>query len=284
MGAAQRKIDFDFGVECLISQKGERIAKYAHQALLGELATHPKPGLVSHSSQGSHPDLVAMDFLVSAGALEPFFKAFVQAGFDAVSFQDLQKIGIEAEAAMLEATGGKNTHRGAIFCLGFLCAAAGRRLVTQGTQSLGTLAAASWGADIPSDEYAVSNGAQVCRRYHLGGIRKEARLGFPTVYRLGLESFRRAIAKLSRNAACVQTFFTLLAITEDTTLWHRGGAEGASFARERATAFLKTGGVYAKGWERLAETIHEQFIERNLTAGGSADLLAVTLFLHELEP
>ena len=111
----------------------ELIAQQATRALSDEVATWPKPGLVSHIDNGSHRDMDASVLLASIHVLNPFFVSG-GAGRQQAGMYPLRQIGLRAEAAMLAATGGINTHRGAIFGLGLLCAAAGAtaRLGTNG--------------------------------------------------------------------------------------------------------------------------------------------------------
>src|SRR5271168_1267271 len=101
------------------------VADLAKSALLAELETWPKPGLVSHIDSGSHTDMDAAVMQASAESLRPFFGELAEAGGDGADMSSLRTIGLRAEAAMLAVTGGINTHRGAIFGLGLLCAAAG---------------------------------------------------------------------------------------------------------------------------------------------------------------
>ncbi|WP_177316761.1 triphosphoribosyl-dephospho-CoA synthase, partial [Burkholderia ubonensis] len=129
----------------------ERIAALAERSLLLEIETYPKPGLVSHVDAGSHADMDASTFARSAAVLRPYFAELADAGARDAEMAALRKIGLRAEHAMLAATGGVNTHRGAIFGLGLLCAAAGRR-GRPGAAPLGLTLGASvarrWGADI----------------------------------------------------------------------------------------------------------------------------------------
>ena len=130
------------------------IAEQAHRALLHELAAWPKPGLVSYVDAGSHHDMDAAMLCRSAEALRPFFAALALAGWRGAGMNQLREIGMRAEAAMLSATGGVNTHRGAIFGLGLLSAAAGTiaNVSKDGAVSaqgeLGAIVAQRWGADI----------------------------------------------------------------------------------------------------------------------------------------
>lgn len=273
-----------------MKKRAEQIAGWVRFALLEELSAYPKPGLVSFVDSGSHADLDAGCFVASIDALLPFFVLFANGGAAGGAFEELQKIGIEAEGAMLRATGGRNTHRGAIFCLGLLAAAAGLRLERgeREERSLGEIAAGEWGQSVPRVEAigwvgAESHGVAMCRRYGVGGIREEARRGFPCVWEIGLPVYRDVEPRLGKDAAKIQAFYAMLLRCEDTTLLKRGGKEGETFAREKVEGFLNAGGVFQEGWAQEAQRIHSLFVAKNLTAGGVADLLAATIFVWKWE-
>jgi len=261
------------------------IARSVSRALLLELETYPKPGLVSRIDNGSHPDMDAQCFLDSIECLEPFFLSLAEAGAEGSSLLQLQEIGIAAEAAMLSATGGRNTHRGAIFSLGLLAAAAGWRAVGNADHGvlLGKIVADCWGGDLvlPGELPCISDGISMCHRHGVSGARGEAKRGFPSVYGTGLPALGTAAVKFSD--ACVQAFFELLACCEDTTLLKRGGESGWNFARSEVRRFLDAGGVLREGWRDEAVAIHRGFVARNLTSGGAADLFSATLFVHQME-
>lgn len=262
------------------------IARCAAHALTEELATYPKPGLVSFVDRGSHPDMDAECFLASIEAIQPYFGEMAAAGAAGCGLLDLQRIGIAAEESMLDATGGRNTHRGAIYCLGLLAAAAGKQMADGILlrHSLGSIVAEYWGQEVllPQALLKTSHGLEMCHRYKLSGVRGEAKKGFPSIFNVGLPAFQRALRSAHREAARVQAFFELLEVCEDTTLLTRGGYAGWRFARTQARQFLHNGGVTASGWRADAEEIHREFVARHLTAGGAADLLAATLFVNEL--
>jgi triphosphoribosyl-dephospho-CoA synthase len=262
------------------------IARCAANALTEELATYPKPGLVSYVDQGSHPDMDAECFLTSIAAIKPFFGEMAEAGADGCRLLDLQRIGISAEESMLDATGGRNTHRGAIYCLGLLAAAAGKQMAYGNLLDLplGRIVAESWGDEIllPDSLLQTSSGLEMCHRYKLGGIRQEAKTGFPSIFKAGLPALQTALISTGREAARVQAFFAILEVCEDTTLLKRGGYPGWKYAQTQVRRFLHGGGVASPNWKILAEEIHGGFVARHLTAGGAADLLAATLFINHL--
>lgn len=105
----------------------ERISEAAVRALIREAETTPKPGLVDRRNNGSHPDMSLEMLLRSARSLKPYFRECARAGMkleEADAFPTLRALGMEAEKTMLNATGGVNAHKGAIFSLGLLAASA----------------------------------------------------------------------------------------------------------------------------------------------------------------
>jgi triphosphoribosyl-dephospho-CoA synthase len=272
-----------------IAPWAEHVAAMAENSLLLEVSTFPKPGLVSDVDNGSHTDMDAAMFRRSAAAIRPFLHELVVAGVRNAEMAALRRIGLRAERAMLVATRGVNTHRGAIFGLGLLCAAAGLR--ARGhcdvNLSLGRLVAARWGRDIVGGpRLPDSHGEMASRRYGAGGARQEAARGFPSVYEVGLPALQSALRATGWDAAAarVQACFALIAILEDTNLLHRGGADGLRFAQQCAQRFLDTGGVQRPHWQARAEAVHRTFVERRLSPGGAADVLAMSVLADDLEP
>ena len=109
----------------------------------------------------------------------------------------------------------------------------------------------------------------------------EAARGFPSVYDVGLPALRRGAlyAPGDAEAARVEACFALIAALEDTNLLHRGGLAGLRFARRATRTFLAEGGVSQADWRARALSVHASFVARRLSPGGSADLLAMTLFV-----
>ncbi len=267
----------------------DAIAALAADCLLNELRTWPKPGLVSHIDAGSHVDMDCGTFRRSTAAITPYLRNLAEAGAQGAAMGRLRVIGLEAEAAMFEATGGINTHRGAIFGLGLLCAAAGAQSggIANPELPLGPLVTQLWGADIVSGPVLLhSHGEGARRQYRAGGARMEAALGFPSVYQIGLPALRAGacLAPDDLEAARVHACFALIARLDDTNLMHRGGLEGLRFAQRAAWGFLDGGGVGHRDWRVRAKAVHRAFVVRRLSPGGSADLLAMSLFVQALEP
>ena len=248
----------------------------------------PKPGLVSPVDSGSHRDMHMGTFFASMDALQGSFAELARAGETGSSFSVLQAIGLEAERKMLMATGGVNTHRGAIFNLGLLAAAAARRKADETLAGLacGDVVARIWGSEILAGrkESPASHGNHVFRRFAAGGARLEAAAGFPTVYSIGLPVLRRLLrAGHDRETALIGTLMTLMEHLPDTNVLWRDGEEGLDFVRGSAADFNRSGGVNTLGWRARLLVLHRAFIARNLSPGGSADLVAATWVVHQFE-
>ena len=245
----------------------ERLAELAGEALVEEVELTPKPGLVDRRNRGAHRDMDLALFYRSARALRPYFRRAAELGMERRECMDeLQAAGLAAESAMLAATGGVNTHRGAVYAFGLVLAAAGSRLVRGGDLFETAAGLAAAGTPPPGD----SHGGLARTRYGASGARGEALSGFPRA--------RRAWEVLSRQGAYA-ALLTLLAEVEDTNLLHRGGPEGLAFVRESAADILA--GPAAEYAPRLEE-MDTACIARGLSPGGSADLLALALFLRRL--
>jgi triphosphoribosyl-dephospho-CoA synthase len=262
------------------------IGRLAADCLRLEIRTYPKPGLVSHIDQGAHPDMDCALLEASAETLRPYFQQLADAGRVNADMNALRRIGIAAEARMLRCTEGVNTHRGAIFGLGLLCAAAGLREASGLKTALGQIVAERWGADISAGpRVQASHGAIMQQRYGAGGARAEAASGFHTLYAVALPALRqgRRLAPMDEQAARVHCCMALIASVDDTNLLHRGGPAGLAFAQFSARSFLAAGGAGQAHWLSQAQAMHCAFIERNLSPGGCADLLGMALFLDAQE-
>ncbi len=262
----------------------EAIGALAAYCLILEVDTWPKPGLVSHIDNGSHRDMDAGLLRRSALFLTPYFTRLAAAGARNADMGELRAIGMEAEAALLHTTRGVNTHRGAIFGLGLLCAAAGAR--AGGGDALGAIVRQRWGHDILNGPVLLhSHGTRAARLHGAAGARGEAADGFPTIYAVALPALAegRRLAPHDAEAARLHATFAIVAVLKDTNLLHRGGTAGLSFARSSAAGFMRAGGIGRLGWRLDAAFIHAEFVKRGLSAGGAADLLAMSLFVQASE-
>ncbi len=259
------------------------IARLAVRCLYAELTLHPKPGLVSLVDNGSHGDMSAATFLRSLFALRHYFNHICQAGIDDAPFSVLKELGIAAEQRMLQATGGINTHRGAIFSLGLLCAAIGRARAQHSALSAPALRAIlllRWGSDL-ADHTQVAGAHGRHAPAAGGGARAEGALGLPSVFEVGLPALQTTLsAGRGMRYARIDTLFSLMAHLDDSNVFHRGGADGARTVQRRAQQFMAMGGTANTHWHAAAMACHRLFVEQKLSPGGAADLLAATCLVH----
>ena len=266
------------------------VARLVTRALWDELALYPKPGLVSLHDAGAHSDMDASTFVRSLFALRGHFRVIAEAGASAAPFDELRVLGKRAEAAMLCATGGVNTHRGAIFVLGLLGATAALMSVRGETPTdarLRCVLLATWGAALREPivvRESPSHGMEVAKRYGTSGARGEAEAAFPGVFDVALPALREARRHgVDERRARMAAFFALLESVEDTNVLYRAGRAGLEHIRSSARRFRDAGGVEADDAIRCAEAIHRDFTVRRLSAGGCADLLAAALFVDALQ-
>lgn len=262
------------------------LAKLAYQALVAEAELTPKPGLVDRRGSGSHSDLSLDIMRRSASAIAPYFADMAAASQStpvAVLRTEVAAIGRAAELAMLEATHGSNSHKGAIWVLGLLVTAAGQR---NDSNPEAIARDAGFLARLPdrAQPQLVSHGDIVKARYGVNGARGEAYSGFPHVVQVGLPALRAA-----RSRGCTETNSRLSALLsimvelEDTCVLYRGGDEGLTAVREGATEVLIAGGPGSVAGDEALRRLDRALFTRRVSPGGSADLLAATLFLDALE-
>lgn len=266
----------------------------ARAGLARELALEAKPGLVTPSSRGSHADMDHFTFVASIDSLTGYFADCARLGACGCAFNDLQARGREAEKTMFAATGGVNTHKGAVFTMGLLSAAAGRQIADGRSVSdeyLGVTVARRWGAAIliagsaADSDIQCTHGAQLRTRLSLPGAREQAAAGFPTLFSTTLPQLRQALARgCDESEAGAHALLATMAVLPDTNLAHRGGIAGLTWAQRASAEFLAEGSVFRADWRSRLDRLGCAFVERWLSPGGSADLLAAAWMLQLLSP
>ena len=269
------------------SQRSKRLASLAREALIAEAELTPKPGLVDRRGFGAHHDLSLELMMRSATAIEPYFAAMASCSqghdIDGNLRSQLAAIGRHAERAMYQATQGSNAHKGAIWILGLLVAGA---MCAPGKDALQIVAAAGAIARLPdrAQPKLLTHGDIVRNRYGAGGARMEASTNFPHVIKCGLPMLRARRARKYPEEICrLDALLSLMAELDDTCVLYRGGAEGLNVVKAGARAVLDAGGYSnAEGRQRL-RALDRELLARHVSPGGSADLLAATIFLDALE-
>jgi len=180
---------------------------------------------------------------------------------------------------MLVTTHGVNTHRGAIWALGLLTAAAALepRSIPLNAARLALL----------NDRYApqpMSHGAQVAQRYGARGAREEAQLGFPSVVQRGLPQLHKSRQhNAGEQNARLDALLAIMTELADTCVLYRAGPEGLLAMQQGAQAVLDAGGSATLAGRRQLHELDLQLLALNASPGGAADLLAACLFIDRLD-
>lgn len=266
----------------------QAIGRAATLALYDELALSPKPGLVTLVDRGSHDDMDARTFMRSLFALRGYFARIAELGAQRAPFESLQRCGVEAEQRMLAATGGVNTHRGAIFMLGLLCAGAGAAGAAGHVPTPAVLRAtllAHWGEalSLRSRQPSTLPGGLAAQRYGLRSASAEAAAGFPVLFETAVPAMAQGLARgRRRDHVMLDTFFHVMAVLDDSNLAHRGGLDGLRHAQRLASDFVAHGGASRPDGLARAQRIGEEFVRRRLSPGGAADTLAAACWMQRI--
>lgn len=348
----------------------EYISLSATTALLYEVSAAPKPGLVDRFNQGAHKDMDFFSFMASSAALSPYFHRCAEKGAEFAEacdskpkllFESLRPLGITAEKAMYEAAGGANTHKGLIFSIGIISAAAAfcymkdyetdsenqepviknrepvaktqkqimkhhepymkdheqaleyisrysninmnsgfinkeQDVASQKTSgsliinricsmaSLMTQGICARELESMPQKDNPTHGERVYLEYGARGIRGEVEGGFPTVRNHSLPAYYNLKAQncCSYNDILVQTILHIMAVNEDTNVLARHDRDALEYVRNSARKAIDAGGVLTRDGTEMIYEMDRDFIQRNISPGGAADLLAVTIMLERI--
>lgn len=272
----------------------------ALEATLMEVSCSPSPGLVDRFNSGAHTDMNFFTFIKSSSSIAGTFLHCAAAGFNHEEDPEhllpvLRLLGKKGEADMLKATSGVNTHRGLLFVLGILCASAAYCTKQFGFVNVQNIlgVAARICKDITTRELVplkqkqtlqgMSAGERLFVIHDIKGIRGEIEEGLPSIRLQGLPRFREALDEgLSINDALLHTLVALMTVVQDTTVINRNGLSALAFMKDQAQEILDNGGMLHPNGKKSLEKLDRLFIEKRISPGGVADLLAATYFLHAL--
>ncbi len=281
-------------------ETARRISGQAVNSLLAEVHVGPKPGLVDRFNSGAHRDMDEETFTRSAESLRGYFTDCAYAGIylgltgDEGITDSLVALGKDAEKTMLAATGGVNTHKGAIFSMGIFACAAGMSKAAEMSDVAEVGRGAESGSTLGSSfrenvlwlgrkftDLTVSDdtaGARIKNEYGISGIRGEAAAGYPTVFDTGLPALKAELATGDAEAAALKALTAIIAEAEDTNVIARGGTEAAKWLKSEAAGILKKYGTSGFDIREALADLDRKCIEKNISPGGSADLLGLCLF------
>jgi len=249
------------------------VADLAERALRLELDTTPKPGLVDRRDNGAHKDMDYALMSKSISALRPYLTRLAVESAKDIDPVKIKEIGIEAEKAMLKATGGVNTHKGALFCIGLSVAAASNL-----ASATGSVQAYSFkelvsrvASEIPAAQG--THGAEAKRSFKVGGALENARGAYPELFADWLPYYLSLEGDPFR---CHKTLLHIMTTLDDTNILHRRGEEGLARAKSEAARLLEDFS------ESGLSSLNKDFIRENISPGGSADMLSLTIFINSI--
>ena len=273
----------------------QKVGQYLTQAILLEVSTHPKPGLVTRLSNGAHKDMSIFTFMMSSAVLSKAFNDLqdigqAHRGTLAELFRKLRSYGVGAEAELLRVTKGVNTQRGILFAGGIVSAVSGYAMNMGLSRDallpmIKEMAAGLVAKELKNlDHAAMTAGEKLYYKYGITGIRGEVENGFPSVVNHGLPALEDAFNKgATINDALVNALISLMTVVEDSNVIWRTDYDTLLEVQRIAKNILSLGSVFTeKGRMAIAET-ERYFLQRRISPGGSADLLSVTITLYLLD-
>lgn len=270
------------------------IGHLASMALQTELDTTPKPGLVDRNDNGAHRDMDHALMQRSIQALHPYFVRLAQLGFTGKQpcHDEIVNIGIEAEREMFKATGGVNTHKGALFSIGLAAVALAGESFCRITQAegCGTMAY----NDVNSKQIqSLSNsiaslarlfpdtngthGSKAKANNILKGALDNAREGYTQLFKAWLPFYIDRIAE-GDNYALHKTLLRIMCDLDDTNIVYRTSMETMQEVKTEARQMLDTSRNIVN-FEAALQAMNTDYIHRNISPGGSADMLSLVVFL-----
>lgn len=273
----------------------QKVGQYLTQAILLEVSTHPKPGLVTRLSNGAHKDMSIFTFMMSSAVLSKAFNDLqdigqAHRGTLVELFCKLRSYGVGAEAELLRVTKGVNTQRGILFAGGIVSAVSGYAMNMGLSRDallplIKEMAAGLVARELKNlDHAAMTAGEKLYYKYGITGIRGEVENSFPSVVNYGLPALEDAFDKgATINDALVHALISLMTVVEDSNVIWRTDYDTLLEVQRIAKNILSLGSVFTeKGRMAIAET-ERYFLQRRISPGGSADLLSVTITLYLLE-
>ena len=249
------------------------VAWLATNALKQELDLTPKPGLVDTHDNGAHTDMDYNIMSKSINALRPFFTKLAVLSYNETTPQAslLLSMGIEAEKVMLNATNGVNTHRGALFSMGLAVVATCHTLAKVGindffdcwSNSVATVAKLLPGSN-------KSHGVSIKEKYNVTGALELARSGYSVLINDWLKYYTDNQAD---ETVKHKTLLMIMSMLDDTNVIHRVGFDRAQSMKQFSLHLLENFSI--EGLEQM----NRLFVEQNISPGGAADMLALTMFL-----
>lgn len=264
------------------------VAHLATRALKAELNTTPKPGLVDTHDSGAHRDMDHALMMRSIRALHPYFVKLATLGYDSPKLpahDDIVSIGLEAEKAMFKSTGGVNTYKGALFSMGLALTAAtyiiGRGKVATTTHGKEYVPGDLLSAIIIqlANGFPDTSGTHGSRAKQLAqsgcslkSALDNAREGYTQLFGEWLPFYETRI-KGDDSYVKHKTLLRIMCDLDDTNIVYRTDYATMQQVKTQARHLLEDFS------EAGIDDLNRDFVSRNISPGGSADMLALVVFL-----
>ena len=271
------------------------VAKLATKALLYEVSISPKAGLISRLSNGSHKDMDFYTFIDSALSLDEYFSECFVYGqendfYSPIFFKNLRDLGKKAEKEMYQATDGINTHKGTIFSMGIIISVLASYLKEVDkidlkilSEKIKTMCSPLLG-ELENTNSFSTYGETAFKNYHLTGARGLAISGYDIVLLDGINKLKDFTKILDFETSCILLLFYYISILDDTNIVNRANFETLKEIQILCKNLYKDN-IKSLSKEKIKNemsNLNDIFIEKNISAGGSADLLILTIFIHFL--
>ena len=271
------------------------IAHLATQALQAELDTTPKPGLVDKDNNGAHRDMDYALMQRSIDTLHPYFVKLALLGCaDALpTHTSIRDIGLEAERAMLSATNGVNTHKGALFSMGLAVVATAHEERKIAANEEQILKERNGGEDVLvslqttikalAASFPDTNGTHGSKAKLLSkgttaikGALDNAREGYEMLFAEWLPFY---IERRKEHDAYTlhKTLLRIMCDLDDTNVIYRTDLATAEEVKQEARALLDSFS------EAALKDMDKRYTARNISPGGAADMLSLTVFIGSIQ-
>lgn len=277
---------------CYVNERDNlayEISQLALKAMIAEVSTMPSFGLVSPITKGSHRDMDYYTFLDSSFVISPFIKDMVNIAYSYEKpkniFEAIRDIGIRCEEEMFKATNGVNTHKGMIFLIGIVAAAIGKalyeKLPFQEIENILKNMCENILDDFTNvdKKKELTHGEKLYLKYGFTGIRGEVKKGLSNIFQEILPYYEQSTLK--GNNLYSQILLKLMSCVEDSTIVYRQNIEKLHEVQRYANEILQLGGFNTQEGIKAAYNFEKQCIDENISPGGSADLLALVIFLTD---
>lgn len=271
----------------------------AANAVVCEILTAPKPGLVDPLGQGCHIDMTWHTFITSAQAIESLWEYQALIGLTGIApseaLKRLRYIGVEMEKKMFIATSGINTHKGLIFLLSLLLYGAGyctyskkeltpENIIYYASASVEGITSRELGSLSKKDvSEKLSNGERLFIKHGVTGARGEAESGFPSVLLHGLPELKRASSMgASTNSSNIASLLSIMCHNEDSNVIHRGGYDfWKNEYLQMVRKTIDTFDLFSENYQPIKD-LEKEFLKYRISPGGAADLLCCSIFLNQI--